>query len=180
MKHTCFKRNIFLEGWAGFRSLCVIIWCHGDRPQGPPRLQWDACSTIRHPCCPCGQEPRASYTWVGPPWRRICACGRSTSGASSGSGKGAGKALIEPWTCGHRCCFWEQACTRSEGHSHHSCWNCRHKTQWGNVGKRSMLTTFHQGRFIASHQVSWWGIVLILCWMWMQILVLKISVSNYA
>ena len=39
----------------------------------------------------------------------------------------SGGALLEPWTCGFRCKHCQNRCTRREGHSNHSCWDCRHK-----------------------------------------------------
>ena len=37
------------------------------------------------------------------------------------------KALKEPWSCGFRCKWCKCACTRREGHTHHSCYEHRHR-----------------------------------------------------
>ena len=94
MKHTCFKRNIFLEGWAGgFRlALChhLVPW-GTDRPQGPPRLQWDAYSTAAL------LETIGYILAVLVARKQELPTGESvlpgTSGASSSSRKGACKAV---------------------------------------------------------------------------------------
>lgn len=35
--------------------------------------------------------------------------------------------LLTPWSCGYSCRWCSQACTRKEGHSHHSCYEHRHR-----------------------------------------------------
>ena len=82
----------------------------GDRPQGPPRLQWDAYSTAAL------LETIGHILAVLVARNQELPTGESvlpgTSSASSSSRKGACKALIGPWTCGYRCRFCEQACAR--------------------------------------------------------------------
>ena len=36
-------------------------------------------------------------------------------------------ALRRPWACGFHCRWCDSACTRAEGHKHHSCWEHRHR-----------------------------------------------------
>lgn len=47
--------------------------------------------------------------------------------ASASSGASSSQGLKAPWSCGYRCQWCERACTRKEGHSRHSCYDCRYK-----------------------------------------------------
>ncbi len=50
----------------------------------------------------------------------------------SSTGKGSGKnasGLLTPYTCGFHCQYCSDPCTRSQGHTRHSCYEHRHRRQ---------------------------------------------------
>jgi len=51
---------------------------------------------------------------------------------ASSSGKGSGKngsGLLKPYACGYHCQYCDAPCTRSQGHTRHSCYEHRHRRQ---------------------------------------------------
>ena len=56
----------------------------------------------------------SSYTVIDPP-------------ASSFSTQRSCTGLLTPFSCGYKCKWCEAECTRREGHTHHSCYNCRRR-----------------------------------------------------
>ena len=108
MKHTCFKRNIFLEGWAGGFRLAL---CHHLVPWGTGHRDLHDCSGTHIQLLHSWRPLDISLLSLWPGTKSFLQVSRSSQ-VPPVQAQARAKGPAKPWTCGYRCRFCEQACAR--------------------------------------------------------------------